>query len=713
MSKLYILTLLSAIKKTMETYARMDLTSRKLAEEWQDEEDFRQKDLVLLYARKLDKKTTKARKLLETSMLSSDPWDFYHGRIMLVYRVFNGSGNRRDAYGSSYDNSDEPSGLRDTPRRSGPGPNGDDGPDLPQPIAPAPWTARSVPVYPKISRQYVLPETLDHYGLPWGYDPADPNYIMIWREMDQRDMEVLFEHTQRLHARRAQYEPGSGPDWPQPTSFDNYSRTSAWGDPYISGSSGTAPIPVIDEYKGIYSEDNQDSRAPFRTRSSFGLPHSPPPPPPPPPLWSGSPGPRQEATWHQDSSRPRASVFLTAESLPAGVGRKRSQPAHRPRRYEAPYSNTGTHNKGEKHLSGEKQAATDQSQERQRTPWRTGRTEAERAAYDWEKIEKEKVGLKHEAREHETGSARHRGGNLTAQKIAEMAVASRSRSHSRSHARVKFEPRDRTRTLETKGELPTSLRHVSGGAATAFVPRSPSRRPTYEYPQVGTIMEEEMIGTGSTRRSPARGSTDSYSGRGILKVSDTDYRLTEGTSTGARAPPLHRARVDDDSPSDMYLSDGSESDTLSETDDSEPERTPSEIGARSAEASLLGLDRTLTDSPQSMSSGARSASERNAASRVTSKGKGSTTRLRRVTASISSIDPPYGEAEESRVIETEAQQAVRTSDRPTPIAESSGRAQARNEHADREPYYEDEESGGENAEATRQLDQDNDLSLYE
>ncbi|EMD00699.1 hypothetical protein BAUCODRAFT_127820 [Baudoinia panamericana UAMH 10762] len=56
------------------------------------------------------------------------------------------------------------------------------------------------PVYPKVHRDYLSVDTLIYYDIEYEIDRADPNYIIIRREMDRYETEVLFEHTRRLRA---------------------------------------------------------------------------------------------------------------------------------------------------------------------------------------------------------------------------------------------------------------------------------------------------------------------------------------------------------------------------------------------------------------------------------------------------------------------------------------------------------------------------------
>ncbi|KAI9700169.1 MAG: hypothetical protein M1820_006837 [Bogoriella megaspora] len=54
------------------------------------------------------------------------------------------------------------------------------------------------PTYPKVHKDYLSVDTLIYYNLPYEYDKGDPNYIIILREMDRHETDVLFAHTRRL-----------------------------------------------------------------------------------------------------------------------------------------------------------------------------------------------------------------------------------------------------------------------------------------------------------------------------------------------------------------------------------------------------------------------------------------------------------------------------------------------------------------------------------
>jgi hypothetical protein len=53
------------------------------------------------------------------------------------------------------------------------------------------------PTYAKVHKKYLDIETLHYYDIPYQYD-ADSDYIIILREMTQKETEILFEHTRRL-----------------------------------------------------------------------------------------------------------------------------------------------------------------------------------------------------------------------------------------------------------------------------------------------------------------------------------------------------------------------------------------------------------------------------------------------------------------------------------------------------------------------------------
>jgi hypothetical protein len=61
-----------------------------------------------------------------------------------------------------------------------------------------PNNAPPSPTYIKVHKKYLELETLQYFGIPWEYDSANPNYIVILQEIDGRETDILFEHTQGL-----------------------------------------------------------------------------------------------------------------------------------------------------------------------------------------------------------------------------------------------------------------------------------------------------------------------------------------------------------------------------------------------------------------------------------------------------------------------------------------------------------------------------------
>jgi hypothetical protein len=57
------------------------------------------------------------------------------------------------------------------------------------------------PTYIKVHREHLAIETLHYYKLPYEYDKSNSDYIIIMRELRERETEILFEHTRRLRTR--------------------------------------------------------------------------------------------------------------------------------------------------------------------------------------------------------------------------------------------------------------------------------------------------------------------------------------------------------------------------------------------------------------------------------------------------------------------------------------------------------------------------------
>ncbi|KAK8223226.1 hypothetical protein HDK90DRAFT_544811 [Phyllosticta capitalensis] len=54
------------------------------------------------------------------------------------------------------------------------------------------------PPYPRIHKSRVEIATLTYFGLPWEYDKSDSDYLIILKEMEDSETEVLFKHSKSL-----------------------------------------------------------------------------------------------------------------------------------------------------------------------------------------------------------------------------------------------------------------------------------------------------------------------------------------------------------------------------------------------------------------------------------------------------------------------------------------------------------------------------------
>ncbi|KAF2773840.1 hypothetical protein EJ03DRAFT_69879 [Teratosphaeria nubilosa] len=86
----------AAFRRTLHEYSTLDHESRAVVLEEAAKAGLEPDDLVLLFAKRLDPKVTKRRKMLEAAIKFSAPWDFFHGRMFLIYRVERNSQRPRD-----------------------------------------------------------------------------------------------------------------------------------------------------------------------------------------------------------------------------------------------------------------------------------------------------------------------------------------------------------------------------------------------------------------------------------------------------------------------------------------------------------------------------------------------------------------------------------------------------------------------------------------
>lgn len=67
-----------------------------------------------------------------------------------------------------------------------------------------PWLTHQ-PTYVKVHKDHLPVYTLIYYDIPYEIDRSDSDYMIILRELEPRETEILFEHTRRLRSRGASY----------------------------------------------------------------------------------------------------------------------------------------------------------------------------------------------------------------------------------------------------------------------------------------------------------------------------------------------------------------------------------------------------------------------------------------------------------------------------------------------------------------------------
>ncbi|KAF2737509.1 hypothetical protein EJ04DRAFT_102361 [Polyplosphaeria fusca] len=64
-----------------------------------------------------------------------------------------------------------------------------------------PLRSTQQPTYVKVHKDHLDVATLQYYEIPYELYSQDPNYIIILREMSQKETDILFEQTRRLRSR--------------------------------------------------------------------------------------------------------------------------------------------------------------------------------------------------------------------------------------------------------------------------------------------------------------------------------------------------------------------------------------------------------------------------------------------------------------------------------------------------------------------------------
>ncbi|KAI6888594.1 hypothetical protein KC360_g822 [Hortaea werneckii] len=614
-------------KRTLATYAQLDFTSRRQAEAPQADESFQPQDLELLYARKLDEKRSKTRRMLDSTLLVAEPWDFYHGRVLLVYKINESSGNGHSDMRVS------PNG----PHRPPPyvnGPHNYHGPlnggyntryvvkervktsfegDRSQPWKPGEIGRR--PVYPSTHRDFLSLETLAYYDIPYEIERSDPNYIIILREMDKYETEVLFEHTRRLRGgsarRRTSYEGmrdhnlrSESRDCGLPVGVDTYAQGTSSGYneagartrdrssryqqsfsiPYQPGTSGlyssTSPSEKVSivyadyEYDGLHAHRSMSKR---RSRSPSAYTDGRRSRPYSQRSYGANDGDTEVEFAFPDKQ------LIVRERDP--MERWNSRQFSRDEGHELPFTNEMYNDKDRRSRDVEAKVEEEKEIDERR---QKAQVEADvlRTIKDFKERESSFKG----------------DTEVTAKRLAALALRSRSRSRSRSKA-----PSISSASVAERRSLqsPTKSTRMPMRSAQSYTRTARSQPQTFEHHSIDTVVQRrkwqdsenspykygtELAGRRDNSRSRrgVRSSTlDTLPGRSILKTGENN-RLGE--------------EVSEDSISDVFADSEDSEDSSTESSESDEESNRQHGPATSAGTSELGLDRTMTDSPVSISS---------------------------------------------------------------------------------------------------------------
>ncbi|RMY30494.1 hypothetical protein D0866_07963 [Hortaea werneckii] len=588
-------------KRTLATYAQLDFTTRRQAEAPQANETFQPQDLELLYARKLDEKRSKTRRLLDSSLLVAEPWDFYRGRVLLVYKINGSSGNGHS------DLRVPPYGPHQRPPPYFNGPHNHNG------LSTGGYNTRCV-VKEKVKTSYE-----DDRSQPWKPSQRDPDHIIILQEMDKYETEVLFEHTRRLRGglarRRTSYEDMR--DYKLRSDSRGYGSPLDINTDYRGKSSGYDEVGsrARDRSSGYHPTSSipfQSSTSnPYR-RASYVPPYGPDPSLNP---YAGhdyggldahhslsrrkSPSPSAYADGRRSqpySQRSYGANDVYTEFEPAFPDKqlivRERDPTERwnPRRFsrdeghEIPVANEMDDNqRRSRDLEAKAKEEKDGEERRQKA-----QVEADvlRTIKDFKEKE---IGFKGEAK-------------VTAKRLA--ALALRSRSHSRS--RSKAPSVSSASVTERRRQLsPTRSTRLPMEPAQAYRPASKSQPQAFEYHNIDAVIrrrewqdsenssykyEPGLAGgrdNSRSRRGKRSSTLDTLPGRGILKTGENS-RLEE--------------EISDDSISDVYPDEEDSEDSSTESSESDIESDRQHQPANSGGTSELGLDRRITDSPSSISS---------------------------------------------------------------------------------------------------------------
>ncbi|KAI7475163.1 hypothetical protein KC351_g10263 [Hortaea werneckii] len=559
-------------KRTLATYSQLDWSTRRGAETPQANDTFQPQDLELLYAQKLDEKRSKTRRLLDSSLIFAEPWDFSRGRVLLVYKINESSGNSHSDTRMSPNGPPRPPPYFIGPRNHNGPPTGGHSSryvekekftrsyedDRPHPWKPGKTGRR--PVYPAVHRDFLSLETLAYYDIPYEMDRYDPNRIIILREMDKYETEVLFEHTRKLRGglprRRSSYDDTGA--------YNLRSESYGYGSPFVVNTYHEGPSSGYDEVgartrdrSSGYQPSSSISYQPSTSDSYRRAPYAPPS--------AADPSRNPYAEHEYDGLHTYHSMNRRRSPSPSAYTDGRRSQLYSQRSYGANDVHTEVGS-----AFPDKQLIFRESDSAERwNPRQFSRDDGHELSVA-----------------NEMYDDRDRRSRDLEAKVKEEKEVEERRQKTQVEADVLRTIRDfKERESGFKGDTKVTAKKLAAlTLRSRSRSRSRSKAPSISSASV-TERRSQLSPTKSTRL-PVE-SAQTYSRRSILKTGENS-RVGE--------------EVSDDSISDVYPDEEDSEDSSTESSDSDVESDRQHRPATSGGTSELGFDRTLTDSPVSISS---------------------------------------------------------------------------------------------------------------
>ena len=112
------------------------------------------------------------------------------------------------------------------------------------------------PVYPKIHKDDIETNTLKHYGVDWERDPSDRDYLVLLEELDEAQIDMLFDHTEKLRKDNSRRAKGPSPmveaPEPPPTAGTTEWRPKAGGSARRPKAKGVTDKAANAVFRGVF-----------------------------------------------------------------------------------------------------------------------------------------------------------------------------------------------------------------------------------------------------------------------------------------------------------------------------------------------------------------------------------------------------------------------------------------------------------------------------